>query len=153
MLTGPGKIALLYTDDLYHVFVDITRGDTALRLASTVRPWDRIAPGQQTGIDAGVAILEALTVEANVLLGGLERFTAEREQAAYDRALDDSLDVTEGIDAHDVCGCGEPIALYAGSCPVYNDKLRGTDDHDPAPSRRPREKDDASDAPRTRWCP
>jgi hypothetical protein len=56
------------------------------------------------------------------------------ETATYDQAMDDSLDVTEGIQAHGTCGCGEPIALWEGSWfHVYNEQLRGTDDHDPDP--------------------
>ncbi|MFD0857298.1 hypothetical protein ACFQ07_34160 [Actinomadura adrarensis] len=108
----------------YHLLIDITRGNKTLRAASTAHVWDRIVRDQQTGIDAAVAILETLTVEANVLLGELERFTATCEQVAYDQALNDALDVTEG-----------------------------THDQDPHQPDAPREEGDASDVPRTGWHP
>jgi hypothetical protein len=82
-----------------------------------------------------VAILAGIKAEGEALLRQLERFTAPVEQAAYDRAMQDSLDVTDGIDAHEICGCGEPIALYEDRwLHVYNDELRGTGDHDAAPA-------------------
>lgn len=43
-------------------------------------------------------------------------------------------DLTEGAGPDDRCGCGEPITMYEGVwLHVYNEELRGTDDHDPEP--------------------
>jgi hypothetical protein len=105
-----------------------------LRLASAPCDWEAIAAGHQVGVEATVAILAGIKGEGETILRQLGRFTALGEQAAYDRAMRDSLDVTDGIEAHDTCGCGEPIALYEGEWThVYNDQLRGTGDHDAAP--------------------
>lgn len=141
LLTGPADIGIIYVDDpdgdAYYVTVDLTSGDgeNVARLASTACDWDMIAPSRQTGIEAVIEILVGLTAEANALLRRFERFTASHEQAAYDRGMADSLEVTDGIEAHATCGCSDPIALYDGAWThVYNDRLRGTDDHDPAPA-------------------
>jgi hypothetical protein len=83
-----------------------------LRLASPACEWTTIAPQDQTGPEAAITIFDAVVTEANALLRQLEAFTAQIEAAAYDQAMSDSLDVTAGIQAHDTCGCGEPIALW-----------------------------------------
>jgi hypothetical protein len=140
LLIGPTEtvVSLIYIDDpnedAYHVVVDVKPTDDTgpLRLASAACEWNMIAPGEHTGIDAVMAILDTITTVANAVLRQLKQFAAPYEQAAYDRAMEDSLDVTDGIEAHDTCGCGEPIALYEDSWfHVYNERLRGTDDHDP----------------------
>src|SRR3569833_285074 len=143
MLRGPAQIGIIYIDDLfgvvYYVTVDLKFSDEpeghALRQASTACEWNVINSGEQIGAEAAVAVLAGITAEANALLRNYERFTAPAEQAAYDRATQESLEVTDGIEAHDTCGCGEPIAYHDGEwMHVYNDQLRGTGDHDPAPS-------------------
>jgi hypothetical protein len=141
LLTGPAQVGLIYLDDpnggAYHVTVGLKLGDEddqVLRLASPACDWDTIARDGHSGIEAAIAVLDGITTEANRLLRHLEHFMAPYEQASYDRAMDDSLEVTDGIEAYDVCGCGDPIALYDGQWThVYNDRLRGTDDHVPAP--------------------
>jgi hypothetical protein len=139
LLTGPAQVGLIYRDDpggdTYYVTVDITSSEhRVLRLASIGCDWSMIAPGAPTGADAAAVIMDGITAEANALLRHLKGFAAPYEQAAHDRAMEESLQVTDGIDDIDTCGCGDPIALYDGEwCHVYNDRLRGTDDHDPVP--------------------
>jgi hypothetical protein len=139
LLAGPATLGLLYLDDPdgdhYYVTADITsEADGGPRLASASCDWEMIVPERQLGAEAAVAILTGITAVGEDLLRRLERFAAPGEQAAYDQAMQDSLDVTEGIEAHEICGCGEPIALYEGEwMHVYNDQLRGTGDHDAAP--------------------
>lgn len=141
LLTGPAQVGLIYIDDpngdAYYVTVDLKIGaeeGRELRLASPACDWNEIAPDSQAGAEAAIAVLAGITTEANALLRDLERFTAPHEQTAYDQAMRESLDVTDGIEAHDTCGCGEPIARYEGEwMHVYNPQLRGTDDHDATP--------------------
>lgn len=61
-------------------------------------------PGRR---EAATAALAGITDESNALLRAFERFTAPYEQAAYDQAMADSLEVTDGIETHGTCGCGE----------------------------------------------
>jgi hypothetical protein len=70
-----------------------------------------IAPERRLGAEAAVAILTGITAVGEDLLRQLEQFAAPGEQAAYDQAMQDSLDVTAGIEAHETCGCGEPGLL------------------------------------------
>ncbi|WP_329242826.1 hypothetical protein OG417_44805 [Actinoallomurus sp. NBC_01490] len=141
LLTGPAQIGLIYIDDpngdAYYTTVDLpANGEMGeLRLASAACEWNLINPGEQVGAEAAIAVLAGITAEANALLRSLERFTAPHEQAAHEQAMAEALEVTDGIQAHGTCGCGEPIAYYDGEwMHVYNDQLRGTGDHDPAPS-------------------
>lgn len=140
LLTGPALLGLIYLDDpdgdQYYITADLKHDADSdeLRLTSAARDWERIVAEHQVGVEAGVEILAGIKAEGEALVRQLERFTAPGEQAAYDRAMQDSLDVTDGIEAHDTCGCGEPIALYEGEwLHVYNERLRGTDDHDADP--------------------
>lgn len=142
LLKGPALVGIIYIDDpngdAYHVTVEVKLGreqeGRELRLVSTACEWNNIASEEQIGADAAIEVLAGITNEANALLRNLERSAALYEKAAYDRAMQESLEVTDGIEAHDTCGCGEPIAYYDGEwMHVYNDQLRGTGDHDPAP--------------------
>jgi hypothetical protein len=138
-LTGPGEAHLLYSEavdvDWFTIMVDLPHpDDRRMRLSGDAAYWETINPEGGVGIDAAVAVLEQVVDGANAVLRTLEEFAAPHESAAYDQALEDSLDVTEGIEEHGVCGCGEPIALYDGRwMHVYNDELRGTDDHTASP--------------------
>lgn len=140
LLTGPAQIGLtaLANPDgaAYQIVADMKLDghEAALRLASNATPWNSITPEKQTGIDAAVTILTTASFKANALVRQLERLIAPHEAAAYEQALEDALDVTEGIEEHGTCGCGEPMVFWEGSWHhVYNDQLRGTDDHEPTP--------------------
>lgn len=143
VLTGQAefvsRIGVIYTDDpnggRYYVFTDLRLPDGGeMRLTSPARPWDKIVPEEQTGMQAALTILRVVAADSNVLLGQLRRFIEPHEQAAYQQARSDALEVTDGIEQHDECGCGEPIALWQGTwVHIYNEELRGSDDHEPEP--------------------
>ena len=143
VLTGPAEFVsrtgLIYTNDphggQYYVFTDLRLPNGGeMRLTSLARPWDHIVPEAETGIQAALTILRAVAADSNVLLDQLRRFLGPHEQAAYQQACSDTLDVTDGIEQHDECGCGEPIALWQGTWfHIYNEDLRGSDDHEPEP--------------------
>lgn len=140
LLSGPGEIGMIYVEDpngdVYYVVLDLEAdalGHT-LRLASAACEWNLITPEHETGSEAAITILNSFTTEADALCRQLEQLCTLHEAAAYGQARADALEVVDGIDAHDTCGCGEPIVSYEGVWHhVYNDRLRGTDNHNAAP--------------------
>jgi hypothetical protein len=62
---------------------------------------------------------------ASFLMAEAGLVLASPAPGGVDQAMRDSLDVTHGIEAHDTCGSGEPIALYEAEwMHVYNDQAR-----------------------------
>jgi hypothetical protein len=138
-LIGPGRLAMhdcaTAGDDSFYVSVELGLPDgSSLRLASPPRPWETLVEEEKTGLQAAVDVLDAVTAEANTMLRTLERFITPAEHAAFDQAVAQFLDVVDGIQEQDVCQCGDLIALVGHTWfHIYNERLRGTDDHDPAP--------------------